>query len=122
MAVFETHMKNYSIEWQGNISIVRFASEFSVSDVREAVNELAIKNPGLRLWDLSNGINLSRGELQDIAEYGKSRLTPAAKLAIVAPSDVAFGLSRGHQVYREQAILLHRVFRTEREAIDWLEQ
>jgi len=37
-----------------------------------------------------------------------------------APSDLAFGLSRIHEVYREQEVHTSRVFRSKKDALTWL--
>ena len=106
-------MKNYTIKVEGDISVIRFLETLSI-------DELSITQPQLRLWDLSNGMNLSEIEIQKIAEYGKLKFTSPARVAILAPADLTFGLSRMHEVYKEQAILEERIFRNENDAFEWL--
>ncbi len=46
----------------------------------------------------------------------------ARTYTIVIPDDLAFGLSRMFEVYREDGLAGHMVFRTEEEARAWLEE
>lgn len=112
--------KNYTIESEEEISIVRFISSANYSDLKNAIDELSLVQPKLRLWDLTAGLNLSTSELRSIAEYGKASFTNYSKIAIVAPSNLTFGLSRIHEVYREVDNFQEGVFRTEEEALEWL--
>jgi len=113
-------MKNHTIKLENNISVVRFSNSPSLKDIKDAIDELSMAPTQLRLWDLSEGINLSKNEIQEIAEYGKLKFTSPAKIAILAPSDLAFALSRMHEVYRDQDIIEEKVFRNENKAIEWL--
>ncbi len=63
-------------------------------------------------------MNLSEIEIQKIAEYGKLKFTSPARVAILAPADLTFGLSRMHEVYKEQAILEERIFRNENDVFE----
>jgi len=113
-------MKNHSINFENDISVVRFLCQPSLKDLKGAIDELSIAPTQLRLWDLSQGINLSENEIQEIAEYGKLKFTSPARIAILAPSDLAFALSRMHEVYRDQDIIEERIFRDKNKAIEWL--
>lgn len=113
-------MKNYTIKIASDISIIRFVYSPSINDVKASIDELSIKQPKLRLWDLCKGMNLSEDEIIEVAEYGKLKFTSPARIAIIAPSDLTFGLSRMHEVYREHCILVERVFRNESDALEWL--
>ncbi|MCW8956944.1 MAG: hypothetical protein OQL09_08680 [Gammaproteobacteria bacterium] len=94
-----------------------------MDEIKSAINTIAVKNNmnELRLWDLSNGIfDLTETELRELAEYGKSSFLLPSKVAIVAPKNLEFGLSRMYEAYREEGLVKHRVFRTEQEARAWL--
>lgn len=110
----------YVIETLDGITIVRFLESPVFEDITEAIDELSLYQPGLRLWDLGKGLNLSSDELRKIAEHGKRKVTAPAKIAIVCPSDLSFGLARMYDVYRQQDIIEERVFRTEKEGLTWL--
>ena len=112
--------KNYTIQILDEVSIVRFTEPPSYSDIINTLNEFSDNEQPLRLWDLTSGMNLTTNELISIADHGKKTLKKAAKVAIVAPSDLTFGLSRMHGVYREQDSLDANVFRSKEEAINWL--
>ena len=115
--------ENYTIDATDGVITVRFSSEAGLHDIRSAIDDVAGREPNnLRLWDMSlSGLKLSDTQLSELAEYAKSKsFPPSSKVAIVASSDLAFGLSRVFEVYREDERSKHRVFRTVREAWDWL--
>lgn len=63
--------------------------------------------------------------VRDLAELAAemSRTAPRTKMAIVAPDDLAFGLGRLFETFRESAspgVKPVAVFRTMPEALDWL--
>ena len=75
----------------------------------------------LRLWDLQEcQMNLTTGELKEIGSYNKKFEDPHSRVAIVATSDLNFGLARIHQVFRESEHTLVNVFRNEVAAMEWL--
>jgi len=41
--------------------------------------------------------------------------------AIFAPTDLEFGIARMGDVYRQDDVLIQKVFRTKQEALDWLD-
>ena len=111
----------FSVKLVDGITTIRFFKKPELADAFAAIDEAArIDEHGLRLWDLSEGIDLPSSQLKQIAEYGKNKLSTSAKVAIVAPQDLTFGLTRVYEVYREQEQLEYMVFRTEQEAINWL--
>lgn len=115
--------RNFSIKTNNGITTIRFLHEFDMDDIRNAIDAVAAKNNlnELRLWDLSMGAsNFTATDLRQLAEYGKSRFLLPSKVAIVASKDLVFGLSRIYEVYREEGLVKHRVFRTEKEAVAWL--
>lgn len=76
------------------------------------------------LTDLSN-VDAYRVSPQAIQENAKIAaqffaINSNVLLAFVLPSDVEFGMGRMWQVYADQAGLHSRVFRTRREADEWL--
>lgn len=114
--------KTYTIDVSEQILIVRFLQQPEVIDTCHAIDEAAAIQPNnLRLYDLSNsGLTLNSNQLREIAIYGKQKFLSPAKIAIVAPKDLEFGLSSMFEVYREQEQTEVKVFRTEAEALEWL--
>ena len=114
--------ETYTINVTEGVTIVRFSSEPGFHDIKSAIDDVAAMEPNnLRLWDFSvSGFNLSAAELSELAGYGKSKTFTPLRVAIVAPDDLAFGLSRMFKVYRENGLSEHRIFRTPEEAWAWL--
>ncbi len=113
--------KSYSIETTDGITIVRFRQKPGFEDICNAIDDVSKASLGpLRLWDLSCGIDVSATELEQMAKYAKTKFLTPSKAAIVAPMDLAFGLSRIHEVYRNDDFVEENVFRTEQEARNWL--
>ena len=50
----------------------------------------------------------------------KEKLAFPSKVAVIAPDDLSFGLSRVYEVYREKDEIELKVFRTEQKGIEWL--
>ena len=116
--------KIYSLETDDGITTIRFSRTPELSDLAEIIDYLAENNfYKRRLWDLRpHGLNLSPDQLQQIALYGKSKFLKPSKLAIVASEDLAYGLSRLFEAYRQEEKVLTSVFRIEPEARQWLMQ
>lgn len=112
----------YRIDIIDGITSIRFSKQPGMDEIRTAIDAAAELNPGgLRLWNLSSGIlNLTSAQIQELADYAKSKFLPASKVAVVAPEDFTFGLSRMYSAFRDQEQLEIEVFRTEQEAHDWL--
>jgi uncharacterized protein (DUF169 family) len=69
------------------------------------------------------GVDLTNEEIINIAEYGKSIFIKPSRIAIVAPQDLAYGLSRMFGVYRDQESHSSAgVFRNKKEAMEWLKK
>ena len=113
--------KNYTIENIDGITVTRFCCNPSMDDFVAAYQEVAqLGRCGLRLWDLSEGADVSAEELRELGKIGKQLFSTPSRVAVVAPQDVTFGLARAHEVYRAQDQYVTRTFRTEQEAIAWL--
>ena len=76
------------------------------------------------LWDLSRASaeNISANELEEIAQLrlDNDKQMTSGKTAVVAPSDINFGLSRMFLSKTVEARRYLRVFRTLDEAEEWL--
>ena len=116
--------KNYSIDTLGGVTTVRFSEEPIMNVIRNAIDDVAENYLSeLRLWDLSSeGINLTSTQIGEVAQYEKSKFLIPSKIAVVASKDLAFGLMRMYQVFREDELAEVNIFRTEREARAWLKE
>jgi len=114
--------KNYTLEIVDDVTVVRFFIKPGPDEIRMSIDEVAaISASGLRLWDLSaGGWDLTTEELEEIADYAKIKFLPPSKVAIVAPEDLSYGLSRIYEAVRKQENLQIDIFRTEQEALAWL--
>ena len=78
------------------------------------------------LWDLRNAsiASLSVDQVSKIADLSLEYedVMKGGKIAFVAPTDIDFGLARAFEAYTagEQRDLM--VFRTHKEAIEWIEE
>ena len=112
---------NYRIESKDGITTIRFSTIPGLDDICNAIDDVAANYKSeLRIWDLSNGFNLTDAHLKKLAEHGKSKFLMPSKVAVIAPNDLAYGLARIHDVYREDRLSEQRIFRTEHEARAWL--
>ena len=111
----------FHIETLGNLLVIRFTSVCTVESLTMAIDSIA-SYPGhySRLWDFSTGIDLPNQQLKEIAHYVRKKLDYPARVAVVAPADLTFGLMRMYEVYREDKGLEFRVFREEASALTWL--
>ena len=91
-------------------------------EIRKSIDDVAsISASGLRLWDLSaGGWDLTSVKLEKIADYAKTKLMLPSKVAIVAPKDLSYGLSRVYEALRRQEGLEIEIFRDEHKALSWL--
>lgn len=114
---------NFTIEEKNGITSVRFPKNPTFEDLKESVDAIIERGePGLRLWDLSNGGSMSTEEIRSIAEYGKHKLTKPAKAALIAPKPLLYGLTRMFEAYRKNPITDLFVFESEAEAMEWLKE
>ena len=114
--------KKYKVEMADEITMVRFISKPELADIRMSIDDAAaISTSGLRLWDFSDsGLDLRTAQLEELADYAKTKFVPPSKVAIVAAKDLSFGLSRIYEAFRTQEGLEIEIFRTEQKALAWL--
>jgi hypothetical protein len=102
--------------------------ELSVADVLEEITRFYSGPVTKRvLWDISQarihfaGADEIRRIAAAVAQVSHRRA--GGKSAVVAASDLAFGVSRMYQAYREihNIELSYMSFRTRQEALDWLQ-
>ena len=115
------HMdSHYHVEILGDILIVRFTETPGHSDIIDAINSVSNNEEPLRLWNMSAGTDLTENELYSIIQHEKLTLKDPEKFALVASDNLSFGLSRMYMAYRAHDDLEQDVFRSEKEALDWL--
>lgn len=112
---------NYSIERVDGVLVVRFKEMPTLQEISSAIGELAkTEDNCLRLWIFNKGASFSSDEIFQIAYHHKSLQFPPSRMAVVAPTDLAYGLARMHEIYRSQDNQIQAIFRTEQEAFEWL--
>ena len=112
---------SFQIESKDEITTIRFSTSPGLDDICKAIDAVVESYlSGLRIWDFRNGFNLTDAELKQLAEYGKSKFSIPSKVAVIAPHDLSYGVARVHDVYREDALLEQRIFRTKQGARAWL--
>ena len=112
----------FTINVSNGILTVLFSQEPSKEDIHNALIETS-KNHTVtkRLWDFSEiKFNLSQNQLQDIAEFAKNLFIQPSKVAMVASSDLSFGVSRIYEVFREDNQTEVKVFRKIEDGRRWL--
>ncbi len=117
--------KKYTIQEVNDITTIVFLQAPTFDDAKEVIDTIAKNNSyHLRLWDFSSVLfNFTRDEIQEIATYGKSMFLEKNRIAVVAPQDLAYGMLRTFEAYRDQdSHSVVRVFRKTQEAMEWLEQ
>ena len=115
--------KKFTVEMVGDITVVRYINNPKIDDLRMSIDEVAAIRPsGLRLYDFSQGgFNLATPELAEIADYARKKFSPPSRVAIVAPKDLSFGISRIYEAIRQQEGMELEIFRSEQKALKWLE-
>ena len=115
----ETH----SISHDNGITKIKFFVNPSYEQTKLIIDEVLENYPyEKRLWDMSEiNFDFTTDEIKKIAAYGKLKFTKPNKLALFALDDLAFGEMRQFEVYREEeGKSLPRAFRSEQDAIEWL--
>jgi len=117
--------KIYIIEYINDILKIKFYDKPTFEEVQCAIDDIAENyHYEKRLWNLSeSNFNFTTQEIINISKYGKSKLIQPNKIAIIATDDLVYGEMRQFMVYREDDTKAKAcVFKTEEEAINWLNQ
>ena len=115
---------SYRIDKADQLITATAHGDVSFQDYR-ALLAVMIEDPDFdpeydRLWDLRQGDPvLSADEVRGVAKV-VARVVGGRRAAIVAPGDVAYGLSRMYSVFLEDAGIDVQPFRTLGEATTWL--
>lgn len=110
-----------------SLTIYTTQGNISRDEVKDAVRDFYEKGPITKnvLWDVSHAVlkELSAEDVQQIAHVPRKSLDLRAggKTAIVAPDDLAYGLSRMYQTssHSEELPFQLQVFRNAENAMAW---
>jgi hypothetical protein len=116
------------LEAETGILVLRFHGPMTTALAHRALDSYSDPTGGfearLRLWDLRGiQVGMSVAEIQAVARISQERDRRGqgrGRLALVVGDDLAYGLSRVHQVFRESEVTSQRVFRSVDDARAWL--
>jgi hypothetical protein len=107
-----------------NMVIVQISGRTTLQDFYDIIKEISDGKRHLynrRLYDLRKcQLDISREELITLAEKTKPLDQGPAKVALLAGSELSYGLSRMFEVLRDQNHTEIYVFRDEGKAMEWL--
>jgi len=114
----------------GRKLLLRATGKLTASDISS--NQAALEQQKDALLNLQtclldftevSAMSLTADEIQQLAERDKqlARLLPPITIAVAAPTDVVFGLTRMWEVFAEGTRWQTRVFRSRTEAEAWLQ-
>ena len=90
----------------------------------EAYSEENVHIQNYQIIDFTNcsSFDLSSSDMQEIARIDKeaSKINPNIRIAIIAPTDVAFGMSRVYEAYADETGFDIMVFRNSEVVEDWI--
>ena len=116
-------MKKYSIDLREGILVIQFHIKPSLDETKQVMDEARSMADGqLRLWIFDESVDFTTDELEALSNYGKTIWPTPSKAAIVASDDLSYGVMRIHGVFRAQEDHETRVFRSEEEATEWLNE
>ncbi|MFN3237887.1 MAG: hypothetical protein ACE37D_12610 [Pseudomonadales bacterium] len=114
----------FTMEKNGIVHVLRLSGLVDLEVMKAAGSAVAEVRSALRLWVFENAtVELSQEDIRAVSEHASQQKNVPRKIAIVAPSDLIYGLSRMYGVVRESAAsntLEIRPFRSEHEAMAWL--
>ncbi len=92
----------------------------------EAYSEEHIQNQIYQIIDFTScsSFDLSSSDMQEIAKIDieASKINPNIKIAIIAPSDLAFGMCRVYEAYADETGFDIMVLRSREEAASWIQE
>jgi hypothetical protein len=111
-----------SITAHEGVTIIKMLSHATLAGVIQAINDLADSSfpTEKRLWDLTAGIALSSFNIKVLSIHALNKNPDGARVALVAPEDLALGLSSITEVNRIDGATKTRVFNNVDEAVSWL--
>jgi hypothetical protein len=114
----------FDINVKQGILYVRAKGEPTADEIIQVLKKLqdgSSYTHRLRLWDYRNAdFKLDKGELERVSYQASKADGEPGKVAMLVNQDLAFGLARMYEVYRESAFTRVEVFRDESKAVAWL--
>jgi hypothetical protein len=120
---------DYVIDEERKVLVARAHGELCDADLLDYGQRLcddeSIKRANHELVDLTGVLSSSLVSAEGVRElarfwHGEYARLSASKLAIIAPTDLAFGLGRMYQMLRDDGPDHIRIFREGEEAWEWL--
>ena len=113
---------SYRISRDEGIVRIDFSGNPSSDELHRLVAHLEeMENSERRLYVMIDAeILLSTAEVREGADYAKSMNNQPERIAVVAPREISYGISRIFKVFRDSPVTELRVFRELDEARDWL--
>jgi hypothetical protein len=113
--------------FQDGVLAITVDGEYTPEELR-GTGDAALLDPGVAgqvrvLLDVTDAVGLrarSSETLRETALFFAARRDRVAKVAILAPDDLGYGLMRQAAVYAGNAGLVAQVFRTRAEGLSWL--
>lgn len=112
----------YSIVREDDIVRVDYQRSPEQAEMFALIEQLdEMENSSLRMYVMIDAeILLSTAEVKEGAEYARERKNQPLRIAVVAPGDITYGISRIFKVFRESEATELQVFRSVDAARDWL--
>ena len=114
----------FDINVKQGILYVRATGEPTADEIIQVLKKLqdgSSYTHKLRLWDYRNAdFKLEKGELERVSHQASKADGKPGKVAMLVNQDLAFGLARMYEVYRESSFTRVEVFRDESKAVAWL--
>lgn len=113
---------SYTITREGVITRIDFTRHPSQKEMLDLLVQLEeVENSSLRLYVMIDAeILLSTAEVKEGAEIARSMANQPERIAIVAPREITYSISRVFKVFRESPTTEMQVFRDLDEARRWL--
>ena len=113
--------KGIYVSLEGEVTLNDFISAAS-----DAYSEEHIQDQKYQIIDFTNcsSFNLSTNDMLEIAKIDKkaSIKNPSIRIAIIAPNDLTFGMSRVYEAYADDTGFDIKVFRNSNDAKLWIEK
>lgn len=94
-----------------------------ISVLNDGLERLKALEPVLILFDIrKTGEHRTPEEIRDIAEIVRSYFSKKIKIALVAQTDLYYGLSRIFAAYVEDTTIEVHVYKVLEDAVSWLKQ
>jgi hypothetical protein len=113
---------SWEISREGEIVRIEFLASPEREDMLELMDKLdTLENSELRMFVIEKAeMLLSTAEVREGAEVARALVNQPRRIAVVAPGNISYGISRIFKVFRESEETQFEVFRDLDEARNWL--